>query len=107
LTTLIDEALSARGTADWMDLFQGHVPAAPILDVKQALDNPWVRENDRLELQTLPGGLPFHYITPPIRYADRVPPGLAPALGQHTDEVLIRAGLSAPEIAQLRSQGVI
>jgi len=32
---------------------------------------------------------------------------LAPALGQHTDEVLTRAGLSAPEIAQLRAQGVI
>lgn len=107
LTTLIDEALSTRSTADWMALFQGHVPAAPILDVKQALDNPWVRENDRLELQTLPGGRAFHYITPPIRYTDRVPPGLAPALGQHTDEVLTRAGLSAPEIAQLRAQGVI
>jgi crotonobetainyl-CoA:carnitine CoA-transferase CaiB-like acyl-CoA transferase len=107
LTTLIDEALSTRSTADWMALFQGHVPAAPILDVKQALDNPWVRENDRLELQTLPGGRAFHYITPPIRYTDRVPPGLAPALGQHTDEVLTQAGLSAPEIAQLRAQGVI
>lgn len=107
LTNLIDEALSARSTAEWLDLFNGHVPAAPILNVKQALENPWVRENGRLEMQLLPGGQAFHYITPPIRYADRVPPGLAPSLGQHTEAVLILAGFSAPEIAKLKALGVI
>jgi formyl-CoA transferase len=33
--------------------------------------------------------------------------GPAPDLGQHTDEVLREAGLSAPEIESLRSDGVV
>jgi len=107
LTELIDNALSARTTAEWMALFQGVVPAAPILDVQQALDNPWVRDTDRIETVPLAGGDSFRYIAPPIRYDGRLPLGPAPALGEHTDEVLRRAGLSPQEIEQLRHQGVL
>lgn len=107
LTGLIDDALSVHATAEWMVLFQGVVPAAPILNVQQALDNPWVRDTDRIEALPLPSGDSFRYITPPIRYDDRSPAGPAPALGEHTDEVLLRAGLTAQEIAHMREQGVV
>ena len=107
LTGMIDEALSIHTTAEWMVLFQGVVPAAPILDVQQALENPWVRDGDRIETLRLPGGDDFRYIAPPVRYDGRAHAGPAPALGEHTDEVLLRAGLSVQEIAQLREQGVL
>lgn len=107
LTELIDEALQPHTTAEWMDIFQGTVPASPILDVAQALQTPWVTENGRLESTPLPGGGAFRYITPPIRYADREPVGSAPALGEHTERVLQEAGFDTAEIAQLRAQGVI
>lgn len=106
LTQMIDEALSVRTTAEWMAIFEGSVPAAPILDVKQALDNPWVRQTGRIEALPMPAGSSFKYIAPPIRYAGRAPAGLAPALGEHTTEVLQQAGLSPQEIEELRQLGV-
>jgi 2-methylfumaryl-CoA isomerase len=40
--------------------------------------------------------------------ADRVPPGPAPQLGQHTDEILAGIlGLSAAEIGRLHDDGVV
>lgn len=107
LTELIDEALQAHTTAEWMHIFEGHVPASPILDVAQALQTPWVTENGRLEAVPLPAGGAFRYIAPPIRYADRKPVGPAPALGEHTDRVLREAGLSDTQIQHLRDQGVL
>jgi formyl-CoA transferase len=38
---------------------------------------------------------------------DKVPPTLAPEIGQHTVEVLRAAGISTEEIERLRQAGVI
>jgi len=43
---LLDEALSAWTTAEWLAHFAGKVPAAPVNDLKAALDNPFVAERD-------------------------------------------------------------
>ncbi len=107
LTELIDEALQPHTTAEWMEIFQGRVPASPILDVAQALQTPWVTQTGRIESTRLPGGREFRYIAPPVRYEGREPVGGAPALGQDTDAVLREAGLGDDEIAALRAQGVI
>ena len=39
VTEILDEALSSRTTAEWLDHFAGVVPAAPINDIAEALDN--------------------------------------------------------------------
>ena len=44
LTEELDAALSARTTAEWIEIFGGRVPAAPVNDVQQALENPFVAE---------------------------------------------------------------
>ncbi|MFN0115545.1 MAG: CaiB/BaiF CoA transferase family protein, partial [Paracoccaceae bacterium] len=41
LVAIIDERLSHKTSAEWMRLFAGRVPAAPILTLGQALDNPY------------------------------------------------------------------
>lgn len=107
LTELIDEALQPHTTLEWMDIFQGQVPASPILDVAQALQTPWVQDSGRLERIDLPGGGEFRYITPPIRYAGRKLVASAPTLGEHTDSILRSAGLTEVQIGHLREQGVI
>ncbi len=107
LTELIDEALQLHTTSEWMHIFQGKVPASPILDVAQALQTPFVQGSGRLESILLPGGGQFQYITPPIRYTGRQPVVSAPALGEHTDSILRDAGLSEAQIERLREQGVI
>ena len=51
--SLLDEALSARTTAEWLEHFAGHVPAAPVNDVASALDNPFVRGGERIGTSTI------------------------------------------------------
>ena len=35
--------LSKKSTSEWLKIFAGNVPAAPILDVKSSLENEFVK----------------------------------------------------------------
>jgi len=108
LTELIDEALQARTTDEWLADFAGSVPAAPIYDVTQALENPWVKGSARIESIPVEGGAPLALLTSPLRGAGLPLAGrLAPALGADTESVLADAGLAGDEIARLRAERVI
>ena len=48
LTRLLDAALSARGTAAWLEHFAGAVPAAPVHDIAHALGSEFVTREDRV-----------------------------------------------------------
>jgi succinate--hydroxymethylglutarate CoA-transferase len=100
---LLDEALSARTTAEWLAHFAGQVPAAPVNDLKQALDNPFVAERDRIADY---GGVRM-VAGPVIDNAAEAPHLPAPALGADTEPVLRDCGFSASEIAALRAERVI
>src|SRR5207248_2130742 len=76
---LLDEALSAHPTAEWLAHFAGQVPAAPVNDLKAALDNPFVAER---------GGIRDYdhvrMVAGPVRDSAADPPShAAPALGAH------------------------
>jgi crotonobetainyl-CoA:carnitine CoA-transferase CaiB-like acyl-CoA transferase len=107
ITELLDEALSARGTDEWLELFAAKVPSSPIYDVKQALDNPWVADSDRIQHIPVEGAPDLHLLASPIRYDGRPDKGAAPALGAHTDDILADAGIGPDEAARLRAAGVI
>src|SRR5205814_7368055 len=100
---LLDEALSARTTEEWLQHFAGQVPAAPVNDLKTALDNPFVAER---------GGIRDYdhvrMVAGPVRDSAADPPShAAPALGADTDAVLRDCGFSDREIAALRADQVI
>ena len=108
LNAELDALFAARTTAEWMALFAGKVPAAPVLDIGQALDNPFVREGGRIidyhhpEHGALPG------VAPAVRAAGVAPPArAAPRLGADTDALLSELGYAAEEIAALRAGAVI
>ena len=108
LTELIDEALQARTTGEWLAAFAGSVPAAPIYDVTQALENPWVKGSARIESIAVEGGAPLALLTNPLRGEGLPLAGRpAPALGADTDSVLAAAGFAREEITRLRADGVI
>ena len=108
LTEMLDEALSARTTAAWLERFAGKVPAAPINDLAQALANPLVTEEGRIMSVTRPDGSSFRMVAPSIHCPGDPPPArAAPALGADTDAVLAELGYDETRIADLRRQQVI
>ncbi len=109
LTQALDEALSTRTTADWMRIFAGNVPAAPVFDIGQALDNPFVREAGKVAGFTRPeGGDPVQMLVGPLRVNATPPPTkAAPVLGADTEAVLGRLGLDATAIAALKRDKVV
>ena len=105
---MLDEALAERTTAEWLEAFAGAVPAAPINDIKQALDNPFVTEHGRIQTLTLPGYGDFRMVAPPVRCAgDEAPARAAPRLGADTDAILGDMGYDAARIGTLRAAKVI
>lgn len=108
LTGMLDEALGQHTTGEWLARFAGAVPAAPINDLAQALDNPFVTEHGRL--QTLPHATRGSYrmLAPPVRSADEEAPARpAPALGEHTNALLREIGYDEARIRALRQANII
>ncbi len=107
LQAMLDEVLSAKTTAEWMALFAGSVPASPINDLRQALDNPFVAERGTVQRLELEGHGPMRMLDTPVRGAQPTPANPAPGLGADTDDVLGGLGYDAERLASLRANKVI
>jgi crotonobetainyl-CoA:carnitine CoA-transferase CaiB-like acyl-CoA transferase len=109
LNAMLDEALSARTTAEWMARFAGAVPAAPVLDVAQAIDNPFVAECGGVrDFTGSAHGGDVRMLASPFRLpGETLPARAGPALGEHTDAVLRSLGLSPDAIADLRRKRIV
>ncbi len=104
---MLDAALKKKTTAEWLAEFAGVVPAAPILDVKQALDNPFVTDEGRLQDIRLEGHGTYRYLRPPVQAADPAPARPAPGLGQHTEALLREIGYDGDRLKKLKDDKVI
>jgi succinate---hydroxymethylglutarate CoA-transferase len=107
---MLDEALSARPTADWLAHFAGAVPAAPINGIAEAMENPYLAERGGITSYPDPAsqGELFRMAAHPVRSADAgVPARPAPRLGADTDDILAGLGYDAGRIAALRDKGVL
>jgi crotonobetainyl-CoA:carnitine CoA-transferase CaiB-like acyl-CoA transferase len=107
LTEVLDEALSGKTTAEWLEVLGGAVPCAPVHDLKEALDNPFVAERGGVQVLDHPDHPGFRLVASPIRMGAEVPNRPAPKLGQQTDELLQELGYDATGIEALRAAGVI
>jgi len=104
----LDAELSQATTAEWLERFAGTVPASPINDIQQALDNPFVTESDRIQTLELEGHGPFALLNSPIKPAGATTPAApAPKLGAHTDELLRKLGYDDDRLASLKSGNII
>jgi crotonobetainyl-CoA:carnitine CoA-transferase CaiB-like acyl-CoA transferase len=108
LTETLDALFSTRATRHWLDLLEGHVPVAPVFDVAQALDNPFLRAIRMLDAVRHPDRQQLRVMANPIRLdGERLPNRAGPLLGADTDAVLAEAGYKAHDIAELRATGTI
>jgi crotonobetainyl-CoA:carnitine CoA-transferase CaiB-like acyl-CoA transferase len=107
LTLELDAALSAKTTAEWIEIFGGRVPAAPVNDVASALESPFVLEGGRVRTVEHPTGA-IRLLSPSVACpGEEVPCKAAPAMGADTDAVLLQVGFSPGEIAELRKAGAV
>ncbi len=108
LERALDAVLGEQTTAHWLAHFAGKVPAAPVNDIAQALESPFVRVHDSIAHYSYADGRSARMVANPVRvHGTELPQEAAPALGAHTDEVLVALGYDAGRIARLRAEGVI
>ena len=101
LTPLVDAALSTQGTAHWMEKFAGRIPIAPILDVAEALDNPYVERVDMIQQVEHPEGTQ-RLLRSPIKLDGRRLDGRAcPPLDADAVELLRSIGYTGDDCARL------
>ena len=89
LTRDLDAVLMQQPTAYWLEHFGGQVPAAPVNDVGQALENPFAREQSLIVDVPHPVRGTIKTLACPIRCpGEQLPRQPAPRLGAHNQSIL-------------------
>jgi crotonobetainyl-CoA:carnitine CoA-transferase CaiB-like acyl-CoA transferase len=113
LTDLQDELERTLVTAPvghWVErIIEAGVPAGPILNYKQVLENEHTIARDMVIEIDHPVAGRVKSLGSPIKLSKMPLNGVRPAplVGQHTDEALGEMGISPERIAALREQGVV
>ena len=108
VTQMLDRELMKKSTEEWMQIFGGSVPASPVNDIAQALNNHFLHERDCLADFKYPDGRTAKMIRSPIRLQGKnLPLNAAPTMGENTEEILEKSGFTAVQIEKLKSLGVI
>ncbi len=110
LAALLEATLSNRPTAYWLELLdQAGVVAGPIYDMQQFYDDPQVNaRNLVVDLEDDDLGV-LRHIGVPVKLSE-TPGGVrnrAPALGEHSREILEGVGYSSDEIKSLIDAGTV
>ncbi len=110
LTDLLAPIFQERSVADWMGTLEAcDVLCAPVNRYADLERDPQIRASEIIVEEQHPRAGRFRTIDTAVRFEKT--PGTrrtgAPALGEHTDEVLSEAGLSPNDLAPLREAGVV
>jgi crotonobetainyl-CoA:carnitine CoA-transferase CaiB-like acyl-CoA transferase len=104
---LTAEVLETRPSREWLERLDAEgVPCAPVLERHEVFEHEQVKINEMVSEYDHPTAGRIRQPRPAARF-DRTPATIrrhAPALGEHSDEILEELGFDA---AALRSQGVI
>lgn len=81
-----------------------------VQDYEDIVNDPQVAANEYIQEIEWPGhDEPFRMVNCPVRFS-KTPAhirGMAPALGQHTEDILLELGLSREELRRLEGEGVV
>jgi crotonobetainyl-CoA:carnitine CoA-transferase CaiB-like acyl-CoA transferase len=106
---LIEKFAAERTTAEWeATCARLSIPFAPVLDLDDVTEDPYVTEVGLLETAEHPTEGTYRVIGSPVQFS-ATPASVrrhAPRLGQDNDEVLGELGYSADELRELAEAGV-
>jgi crotonobetainyl-CoA:carnitine CoA-transferase CaiB-like acyl-CoA transferase len=110
LVAIFDEIFARKTRQEWMIILDEHgCIFTPIQSIQEVVDDPQAIANNYLidiehpsygPLKTM--GFPWDFSETPAAWRRK-----APALGEHSEEVLLEIGYSQEEIAKLREEGAI
>ena len=102
--------IAKRTTADWLERLRAEqVPCAPVLQREDLFSDPQILANELLVDSVHPRAGRMIQPRPAARF-EKTPATIrrpAPALGEHTEEILRDLGLDDSQIADLRDNGVV
>ncbi len=110
LTTEFDAIFATRDLAEWREALDRHdITFGVVGRLEDAETDQQMLDNGIFPEVTMAGGERLRTVDSPISIAgaDKVPPGLAPTPGQHSDEVLRELGYPDDEILRLRQCGAL
>ena len=104
-----EELFRERTVQEWLDTFDSvGVPAGPVRYIQELLEDEQIKANGlRVELEhSLAGRVKM--VGPIIGMSDTPleATSASPALGEHTDEILLSMGYSPEEISELKTDGI-
>jgi formyl-CoA transferase len=106
----LDAVFSTLTLDDVKEKFTGFSGVwAPVLRPSELHTHPQVDANGFLPSVTAHDGSDYRIVAAPAHFSGHVtaPPGPAPELGQHTEEILLEAGLDWDAITALREGGAL
>ncbi len=107
ITQKLDAVFMQQSTANWVSKLAGKLPISPVLDIGQALGNPFAVEMGRLgTVEHVSGAVKVLAPATEINGAP-IAQTAAPAAGEHTDAILTSIGYSAERIGELRANSVV
>jgi crotonobetainyl-CoA:carnitine CoA-transferase CaiB-like acyl-CoA transferase len=110
LVARFDEIFASKTRQEWMKILAEHgCIFTPVQSIDEVVDDPQAIANNYLiniehpshgPVKTM--GFPWNFSDTPAAWRRK-----APALGEHTEEVLIEIGYSKEEITRLREEGAV
>lgn len=107
---VLDQIFGSATLNEWEQRFANFSGVwAPVLDVKEVHAHPQIEPNGYLPELTDNDGVTFKIVAAPVSFDDQptVPQGAAPELGQHTEQILLEAGMDWDQITAIRETGAL
>jgi len=110
LVALVDAALATKSRDEWGELFDAAgIIWGPVLSLNEVAQDPQAHALGLFPEISHPELGDYRSVNIPMRFAnaDVKPRGPSPVLGEHTQSLLLEAGLNPQEIEELATQGII
>ena len=104
LYTILAEVLRTRTTAEWLEALDAlEIPCGPVKSLDELIEDPHlVATGFFTRIEPKDGGPALRFPGVPVLFdGERPPVRMPPRLGEHTEEVLLEAGLSPEQAKRL------